>query len=143
MNQIRMKGMSKCEKWKRRDAAVSLVASEVIVLGNLICASVQVGSRSGEGSPRAMGIGEQTQQSLRMISALLEMVGSSWNCVVKSILFLAHPDDLNAVRESFSQFAGPRAPIRSSIEIAAVTEGVRMEICVVAIRNAGSAGSIQ
>jgi 2-iminobutanoate/2-iminopropanoate deaminase len=122
---------------------VSVVGSEVIGLGDFICASVQVGSRSGEGSPRAMGIAEQTRESLRMISTLLEMGGSSWNCVVKSILFLAHPDDLNAVRESFLQFTGPRTPIRSSIEIASANEGVRMEICVVAIRNAGSAGSIQ
>lgn len=106
MNQIRTNRMSKGEKWKKRDAPVSFDASEVIVLGNLIGASVQVGGRSVEGAPRAIGIGGQTQESLRKISALLETVGSSWNCVVKSILFLAHPDDLNAVRESFSQFTG-------------------------------------
>lgn len=129
--------------WKKRGAHVSFVASDIIALGDLICVSVKVVRLSGERSPRAVEIATQIQESLRMISALLKTVGSSWNCVVKSILFLAHRDDLNAVRESFSQFTKRKAPIRSSIEIAPLTKGAHVEICVVAIRNARSTGSIQ
>lgn len=78
------------------------------------------------------GIVEQTEQVFRNLAAILEAAGSGLDQVVKTTVFLTDMADFAAMNEVYQRHFGDHRPARSTVAVAALPRGVRVEIEVVA-----------
>jgi 2-iminobutanoate/2-iminopropanoate deaminase len=78
------------------------------------------------------GIREQTEQVMANLSAVLEAAGSGLNRVVRTTVFLIDMSDFIAMNEVYAKAFGDHKPARSTVAVAALPRGVRVEIDVVA-----------
>ena len=82
------------------------------------------------------GIKEQTEQVLKNLSAVLEAGGSQLQDVLKTTVFMADLSEFAAMNEVYAQFFKHNPPARSTVQVAALPLGARVEIDVVAIARA-------
>src|SRR5437773_10133256 len=82
------------------------------------------------------GIKEQTKQVLKNLSAVLEAGGSQLQDVLKTTVFMADLSEFAAMNEVYAQFFKHNPPARSTVQVAALPLGARVEIEVVAIAHA-------
>ncbi len=78
------------------------------------------------------GIREQTQRVLANLQAVLQAAGSDFSKVVKTTVFLVDMADFTAMNEVYAGAFGDHKPARSTVAVAALPRGVRVEIDVVA-----------
>ncbi len=80
------------------------------------------------------GIEEQTRQVLANIKALLDSQGVGFSTVVKSTVFLTDLADFPVMNALYAEAFGDHKPARSTIQVAALPLGARVEIeCVVSL----------
>ena len=77
-------------------------------------------------------IGEQTRQCLENLKSVLEAAGYSFANVVKTTVFLADMADFPAMNEVYATYMIEPFPARSTIQVAALPLGARVEIEAVA-----------
>ncbi len=82
------------------------------------------------------GIKEQTEQVLKNLSAVLEAGDSQLAAVVKTTVFMADLSEFAAMNEVYAKFFNTQPPARSTVQVAALPLGARVEIEVVAIARA-------
>jgi 2-iminobutanoate/2-iminopropanoate deaminase len=78
------------------------------------------------------GIKEQTERVLANLRAVLEGAGSSLSQVVKTTVYLVDMADFSAMNEAYAQAFGNHKPARSTVAVAGLPRGVRVEIDVIA-----------
>ncbi|HKH31028.1 MAG TPA: RidA family protein [Gaiellaceae bacterium] len=106
--------------------------SQAIKAGGFVFVSGQIGLRPEE-SELAGGIKEQTEQAFRNLGAILEEAGSGLDRLVKTTVFLADFGDFQAMNEVYARHAGDTPPARSTVEVAALPSGAKVEIEAVAL----------
>ena len=74
----------------------------------------------------------QTERVLRNVEAVLAGAGMTFAQVVKSTVFLADLADFAAMNEVYARFFTAPFPARSTVQVAALPRGARVEIEVVA-----------
>lgn len=74
----------------------------------------------------------QTDQVLRNLTAVLVQAGCGWNDVVKTTVFLQDMADFPRVNEVYARALGDARPARSTVQVAALPRGVRVEIEAIA-----------
>jgi len=79
------------------------------------------------------GIREQTERVLANLQAVLKAAGSDLSKVVKTTVFLVDMADFTVMNEVYATAFGSHKPARSTVAVAALPRGVRVEIDVVAI----------
>lgn len=79
------------------------------------------------------GIREQTERVLANLQAVLKAAGSDFSKVVKTTVFLVDMADFTAMNEVYATAFGSHKPARSTVAVAALPRGVRVEIDVVAV----------
>jgi 2-iminobutanoate/2-iminopropanoate deaminase len=94
--------------------------------------SGQLGLRPGE-SEVVGEIAEQTEQIFRNLGAILEEAGSGLDRLVKTTVFLTDFGDFQAMNEVYARHAGETPPARSTVEVAALPSGAKVEIEAVAL----------
>jgi 2-iminobutanoate/2-iminopropanoate deaminase len=106
--------------------------SQAIRSGGFLFVSGQLGLAPG--SPELVGDGvvEQTEQIFRNLGAILDEAGSSLDSLVKTTVFLIDLGDFAAMNEVYRRHAGDRPPARSTVQVAALPSGARVEIEAVA-----------
>lgn len=73
----------------------------------------------------------QTAQVMKNLTAVLSNAGCSWAEVVKTTIFLVDMADFAKVNEVYGQHIGGSRPARSTVAVAGLPRGVRVEIeCV-------------
>ena len=73
----------------------------------------------------------QTDQAMKNLTAVLTNAGSSWAEVVKTTIFLADMADFAKVNEVYAKHLGGSRPARSTVAVAGLPRGARVEIeCV-------------
>jgi 2-iminobutanoate/2-iminopropanoate deaminase len=87
--------------------------------------------------PRTMeivagGIEEQTERVLGNLDAVLAEAGASWEGVVKTTVFLTDLADFAAFNATYERHLGGAKPARSTVQVAALPRGARVEIELVA-----------
>lgn len=106
--------------------------SQAIKAGDLIFVSGQLGMSPKTGelvSPDAAG---QAKQALENIQQILEATSSGLGRVVKTTIFLVDLADFAAVNEVYGRYFPVEAPARSTVQVAALPKGGRVEIEVIA-----------
>ncbi len=106
--------------------------SQAIRTGDLVFVSGQLGLAPGSAELVGTGIVEQTEQIFRNLAAILEASGSGLEKLVKTTVFLIDLADFAAMNEVYRQHAGDSPPARSTVQVAALPSGARVEIEAVA-----------
>jgi 2-iminobutanoate/2-iminopropanoate deaminase len=105
--------------------------NQAIVAGDLVFVAGQLGLRPGD-TAVAGDIGQQTEQALANLAAILEAAGSSMENLVKTSVFLASLDDFVGMNDVYAAKVGDRPPARSTFEVARLPSGALVEIEAIA-----------
>ena len=70
------------------------------------------------------------------MGAVLKAGGSSYAQVVKTTVFLTDLNDFAAMNSIYSEFFPEAAPARSTIQVAALPKGAKVEIEAIAVKPA-------
>ncbi len=103
------------------------------VSGDLIFVSGQTPLDPDTGKIVEGGIPEQTARCLRNVGAVLAAAGSSFDRVVKTTVFLTDMADFQAMNAVYGEFFGTMPPARSTVAVAGLPLGARVEIEAVAV----------
>jgi 2-iminobutanoate/2-iminopropanoate deaminase len=106
--------------------------SQAMRTGELVFVSGQLGLEPGSTELVGEGVVEQTEQIFRNLEAILEAAGSGLDRLVKTTVFLIDLGDFAAMNEVYRRHAGDRPPARSTVQVAALPSGARVEIEAVA-----------
>jgi 2-iminobutanoate/2-iminopropanoate deaminase len=75
----------------------------------------------------------QTERVMHNLAAVLEASGSSFASVLKATIFLTDLGDFAAVNEVYgARFEGVAPPARSTVQVAALPRGAKVEIELIA-----------
>lgn len=99
--------------------------------GTLFC-SGQLGLDPATGDFVAGDVGAQAEQALRNLVAVLEVAGLTFADVVKTTIFLADMADFATVNGVYGRFVTDPPPARSTVAVAALPRGGRVEIEAIA-----------
>lgn len=75
----------------------------------------------------------QAEQVMRNLASVLAEAGSSWARVVKTTIFLADMADFQRVNAVYARHLGDARPARSTVAVAGLPRGVRVEIEAIAL----------
>ncbi len=108
--------------------------SQAIALDGLVFTSGQIPL-----DPKTMelvdgGIDAQTRQVFRNLQAVLEAAGLTLGAVVKTTVFLQDMTDFSAMNKIYAECFGNHAPARSTVEVAKLPRGAKVEIECIAAR---------
>jgi 2-iminobutanoate/2-iminopropanoate deaminase len=107
--------------------------SQAVKVGDFIYTAGQIPLEPQTGALVEGGIEAQTGQVMRNLAAVLEAAGSSLTQVVKTTIFVTDIKDFAAVNQVYGSFFTDRPPARSTVQVAALPLGARVEIEAVAI----------
>jgi 2-iminobutanoate/2-iminopropanoate deaminase len=107
-----------------------------IATGDLVFLSGQIGLDVATGKPVEGGVTAQARQALENLKAVLEAAGLSFAHVVKTTIFLTDMGDFAAVNEVYKGSMVEPYPARSTIAVAALPAGAKVEIEMIASRSA-------
>jgi 2-iminobutanoate/2-iminopropanoate deaminase len=80
------------------------------------------------------GIKEQTEQVIANLKDVLQTAGLSLHNVVKSTVFMTDLGEFAAMNEVYGKHMPAPQPARSTVQVAALPMGVKVEIELVAVR---------
>ncbi|WP_005035843.1 RidA family protein [Holophaga foetida] len=74
----------------------------------------------------------QTERVLQNLDAILAAAGTGWDRVVKTTVFLTDLADFAAFNAVYEKHLGSAKPARSTVQVAALPKGAKVEIELVA-----------
>jgi 2-iminobutanoate/2-iminopropanoate deaminase len=107
--------------------------SQAIRANGLVFVSGQIGLRPGETELVEGGVSGQAEQVLANLAAILEASGSGLDRVVKTTVFLQDMADFAAMNEVYARSFGEAPPARSTVQVAKLPSGARVEIEAIAL----------
>ena len=108
--------------------------SQAIVAGDLVFCAGQGAIDPGTGELLQGSVKEETERTLRNVGAVLDAAGVGYADVVKTTVFLTDMGDFAAMNEVYARFFPDPPPARSTVAVAALPKGFKVEIEVVAYR---------
>ncbi len=108
--------------------------SQAIEVNGFVYASGQIPIDPATGAFVPGGIKEQTQQSLKNASAILQQAGTDMAHVVKTTVYLADIADFAAMNEVYATFFLEPYPARSAVAVKDLPKGALVEIEVLAAK---------
>ena len=109
--------------------------SQGIATGNFVFCSGQVALEPASGALLEGDVQAQTRRALENLSGVLNAAGSSLAQVIKTTVFLVSMGDFTAMNEVYAEFFPGDPPARSTIAVAELPKGARVEIEAVALRG--------
>jgi 2-iminobutanoate/2-iminopropanoate deaminase len=107
--------------------------SQAIVANGFVFVAGQVGLAPDHAELVGDGIAEQTEQAFDNLAAILEEAGSGLARIVKTTVFLDDFGDFAAMNEVYARRIGGNPPARSTVEVAALPSGAKVEIEAIAV----------
>ncbi len=107
--------------------------SQAVKTGELVFCSGQIPIDPETGDFVSGGVGEQTEQVLRNLNAVLKAAGTSLKNVVKTTVFLADMNDFVAMNEIYTRYFSDNKPARATVEAARLPRDARVEIDCIAV----------
>ena len=109
--------------------------SQAIVAGDLVFTSGQIPldpqtQQIVQGDARA-----QAERVMENLAAVLSTAGASFASVVKATIFLADLNDFAVVNEVYGKRFPSAPPARSTVQVAALPKGARVEIDLIAMKS--------
>ena len=108
--------------------------SQGIRTKELIFCSGQIGVDS-KTSELARGVVAQTAQSLMNLRTVLSAAGLDLSNVVKTTVFMTDLSEFSLMNEEYAKHFSAPFPARSTVQVAALPRGGRVEIEAIAVRS--------
>lgn len=99
----------------------------------MVFCSGQIPIDPGTGEFVSQDVGEQTEQVLKNLSAVLEAAGTSLGKVVKTTVFLADMADFAAMNDVYAGYFSENKPARATVQAARLPRDAKVEIECVAV----------
>jgi 2-iminobutanoate/2-iminopropanoate deaminase len=106
--------------------------SQAIVCGNVLYCSGQIPIDPQTGELVDGDAGTQTERVLENLGAILCAAGYQFENVIKTTVFLIDMNDFPAVNKVYERYFGMTKPARSTVAVAALPRGSRVEIDCIA-----------
>ena len=106
--------------------------SQATRANGLLFTAGQVGFDPESGELVDGGIAEQTQRVLQNLRAILRAGGTDLSAVVKTTVFLVDMADFALMNEVYAEVFGDHRPARSTVAVASLPRGARVEIEAIA-----------
>ena len=106
--------------------------SQGVDAGTVFC-SGQIGLDPATGN-LVDGIVAQTARTLANLEGVLSSAGLGLKNVVKTTVFLADMSEFSQMNEEYAKHFAPPYPARTTVQVAALPRGARVEIDALAVR---------
>jgi 2-iminobutanoate/2-iminopropanoate deaminase len=106
--------------------------SQGIATETLLFTAGQAALDPTTGALVAGGIEPETERVMANLTAVLDAAGCGWGDVVKTTIFVVDMADFAAVNAIYGRFVSDPPPARSTVAVAALPKGARVEIEAVA-----------
>jgi 2-iminobutanoate/2-iminopropanoate deaminase len=107
--------------------------SQAMITGNLLYTSGQIPLIAETMQMETGSIEAQTELVLKNLSAVLAAANTGWDRVVKTTVFLTDMGDFAAFNAVYEKGLGGAKPARSTVQVAALPRGAKVEIEVIAV----------
>ncbi|HEV3155155.1 MAG TPA: RidA family protein [Candidatus Baltobacteraceae bacterium] len=108
--------------------------SQAIAAGDELFCSGQIALDPQTGDLLIGDAAAQAERALQNLGAVLEAAGMTYANVVKTTLYLVDMDDFAAVNEVYARFFEAAKPARSTVAVAGLPKGARVEVDAIARR---------
>ncbi len=102
--------------------------SQATTAGGFLFTAGQIALDPATTTVVAGDITAQAEQVMANLNAVLANAGCGWNDVVKTTICLTTMDDFAQVNEVYGKHLGATKPARSTVAVAGLPRGVRVEI---------------
>lgn len=102
--------------------------SPAVRAGDWLALAGQVGIDPATGKLADGGVAEQTRQALANVAAVLGDCGASLGDVAKTTVFLVDMGDFPVMNEVYADAFAEHRPARSTVAVAALPLGARVEV---------------
>lgn len=110
--------------------------SQAVRVGPFVFTAGQIGLDPGTGQLVADDVAAQTRQVMANLAAVLAAAGTDLTRIVKTTIFLTDMADFPAVNAVYGSFFPAEPPARSTVAVAALPRGARVEIEAIALVGA-------
>ena len=109
--------------------------SQAIVHGGMVYTAGQVALDPATMELVPGAVGDQTERVFANLKAVLAAAGTRLDRVVKTTVYLVDMADFSAMNEVYAKHFGDHRPARSTVAVAGLPKGARVEIDVVAAKD--------
>ena len=106
--------------------------SQGVISGGFLFVSGQVGADPGTGELVGGDVAAQTERALQNLLAILKEAKMGPENVVRTTVYLADIGDFATMNEVYGRYLGKHPPARTTIQVAALPKGARIEIDLIA-----------
>jgi 2-iminobutanoate/2-iminopropanoate deaminase len=106
-----------------------------VAVGAMVFCSGQIALDPATGKLAGDDIEVQAHQALENLGQVLRSAGLSYGDVVKTTIFLVDMNDFSRVNGIYGQYFGQSAPARSTVGVASLPLGAKIEIEAIAVRS--------
>lgn len=107
--------------------------SQAIKANGFLFISGQIPINPETGQMTAVDVVAQTRQSIDNLGAILNAEGLGFSDVVKTTIFLTNISDFAQVNDVYAEYFESAPPARSTVQVAALPKGAKVEIEVIAL----------
>ena len=107
--------------------------SQAIRVGNYLYTSGQIALDPNSGEFLSGEIEQETELTLKNITAILKADGLSLDNVIKTTVYLSDLRDFTRMNQVYEKFFSENKPVRSCVQVAALPKGAKIEIDAIAI----------
>jgi len=107
--------------------------NQAVRVGDFVFCSGQIPLDPATGELVAGDVAAQTRQVMKNLEAVLSAASATFANVVKTTIFLVDMSDFGAVNAVYGEFFDDVAPARSTVAVAALPRGSRVEIEAIAL----------
>lgn len=107
--------------------------SQAVRLGNFVFTAGQIALVPETGQLIDDGIEAQTRQVIQNLSNVLQAANSNLSNIVKTTIFVTDMNDFSTVNQVYGSFFSEDPPARSTVQVAALPLGAKVEIEAVAV----------
>jgi 2-iminobutanoate/2-iminopropanoate deaminase len=108
---------------------------QAVAVGAMVFCSGQVAIDPATGKLADGDVEAQTRQVLENLGSVLRAAGLGHGDVVKTTIFLLDMNDFGRVNAVYGRYFGRSAPARSTVAVAALPLGAKVEIEAIAVRG--------
>ena len=107
--------------------------SQAIRIGDFLYTSGQIALDPKSGKFLSGEIKEETEQTLKNISAILQADGLELENVIKTTVYLSNLKDFVQMNQIYEKYFSKNKPARACVQVAALPKGAKIEIEAIAI----------
>ena len=106
--------------------------SQAIRIGDFLYTSGQIALDPKSGKFLSGEIKEETEQTLKNISAILQADGLELENVIKTTVYLSDLNDFVKMNQIYEKYFSKNKPARACVQVAALPKGAKIEIDAIA-----------